>query len=183
MSKILKGKILLAEPFAEDAHFARSCIILCEHNEQGSLGFIMNKPIDIEIESLFTEFPDFDANVMYGGPVATNTLQYIHNVGDLLENSVEVIPGLFWGGDFEKLKFLIESELIKPHNIKFFLGYSGWTTGQLEEELNRGSWIISEMDTNYAFKESKKPLWKRILEVKGSNYTVIAQIPEFTSLN
>jgi len=183
MKDLEKGKLLLAEPFAEDAHFVRSAVLLCEHNEKGSLGFILNKPVDIEIESLFTEFPDFDAHVLYGGPVATNTLQYIHNVGDLLEGSLEIIPGLYWGGDFEKLKFLIESKLILSDNIKFFLGYSGWSEGQLEEEMNKGSWIISDMDANYAFKNKSLALWKTILENKGDNFTVIAQIPEFTSLN
>lgn len=183
MVKIEKGKVLIAQPFMEDPHFARGCVAVCEHNDEGSLGFILNKPVGIEVESLFSEFPEFNAGVFYGGPVATNTLQYLHDMGDLLEDSVEVVPGLFWGGDFEKLKFLIDSKLVQPKNIKFFLGYSGWTPGQLEQELKTGSWIISEMDANYAFNSRKLQLWKTILENKGENYKVIAQIPEFISLN
>lgn len=180
---IKKGIVLLAQPFMLDQHFSRSAVLLCEHNDQGSLGFILNKPVDIEIQSLFDEFPDFDANIFYGGPVSTNSLQYIHRAGDLLEDSLEIIPGVYWGGDFEKLKFLIESELIKSNDIRFFLGYSGWVEGQLKEELEKGSWIISDMDANYAFKSDKMKLWRTILENKGDNYRVIAQMPDFISLN
>ncbi len=178
-----KGIVLLAEPFMQDSHFSRSAVLLCEHNEQGSLGFILNKPVDIDIQSLFEEFPEFEAKIFYGGPVATNSMQYIHTAGDLLEDSVEVSPGVYWGGDFEKLKFLITSKLIRPNEIRFFLGYSGWTEGQLKEEMDYGSWIISDMDANYAFKSDKIKLWKTILENKGDNFKVIAQIPDFISLN
>lgn len=181
--ELKKGQILLAQPFMQDQHFARSAVLLCEHNEKGSLGFILNKPVDIEIQSLFESFPEFEAKIFYGGPVATNTMQYIHNVGELLDDSMEVMPGVFWGGDFEKLKFLIDSKLITEKNIKFFLGYSGWTEGQLKEEMQHGSWIKSDMDANYAFKSDKMKLWKTILENKGDNYKIIAQMPDFISLN
>jgi len=108
---------------------------------------------------------------------------YIHNVGDLLEGSIEITRGVYWGGHFEKLKFLIESELIKPKNIRFFLGYSGWDAGQLYNEIDTGSWIIEEMHANYIFKESSEKLWKQILINKGNTYSVIAQIKDSTRVN
>ncbi len=177
------GKILLSEPFMLDPNFKRSVILLCEHQKEGSLGFIINKSLNMQIGDLIADFPEFDSIVQYGGPVQTDTIHYIHNVGDLLEDSHEVSKGVFWGGSFEKLKFLISSELVKPKNIRFFIGYSGWSTGQLAEEMNVGSWMTADMDANYIFKSELDNLWKEILENKGNTYSVIAQLPESISWN
>lgn len=175
--------VLLAQPFMLDPHFKRSSVLLCEHNDEGSLGFIMNKPIDLTVDRLVGDFPEFDSQVFYGGPVATDTLHYVHNVGDLLEDSIKVSSGVYWGGNFDKLKFLIESELIKPNNIRFFVGYSGWSEGQLIEEMEYGSWVVAEMHANYLFKASSKRLWNKIMNNKGDTFSVIAQLPENISPN
>ncbi len=156
---------------------------MCEHNEDGSLGFFLNKPINMDISELLRDFPEKEFEVYFGGPVSTDTIHYIHNVGELLEDSIEISRGVYWGGDFEKLKFLIESELVKPQNIRFFIGYSGWSDGQLEDELNTGSWILSDMDPNYAFQNKNKDLWQNVLENKGDTFTVIAQMDNGFSLN
>jgi len=177
------GTILIAEPFMLESPFRRSVVLICEHRNDGTVGFILNKVIDMKIEDLIKDFPEFDAPVFYGGPVATDTIHYIHNVGDLLDNSNEVTRGVYWGGDFEKLKFLVSSKLIKPENIKFFIGYSGWTGGQLDEELAEGTWITDHMYANYAFKDDKSELWSTVLHNKGDIYTVIAQMPESPSFN
>ncbi|NNF36138.1 MAG: YqgE/AlgH family protein [Saprospiraceae bacterium] len=182
--KAKTGDVLLAEPFMLDPHFKRGVVLLCDHTEEeGSVGFILNKPISSKVNELINDFPDFDAHIYYGGPVATDTIHYIHNVGDLLEESTEIISGVYWGGNFEKLKFLISSELILPENIRFYVGYSGWSAGQLEEELKTGSWVISDMHPNYAFKTKAKSLWKKVMKNKGKTYTVIAQMPDSFILN
>ena len=181
--KISAGKLLLSEPFMADPHFRRAVVLMCEHNEEGSLGFILNKPIKMKIGQLIGDFPEFDAEAYYGGPVSTDTLHYLHNIGNLLEDSIEVSRGVYWGGDFEKLKFLIESKLVEPKNIRFYVGYSGWTPGQLQEELAFGSWVIGEMDANYVFKGGRKNIWKMAMENKGQNYRVIAQLPDSYNWN
>ncbi len=135
------------------------------------------------VDRLIGDFPEFDAPVFYGGPVATDTLHYVHNVGDLLEDSIKICPGVYWGGHFEKLKFLIESELIKKDNIKFFVGYSGWSEGQLSEEMENGSWVLADMHANYLFKAPSKRLWRKIMKNKGDTFSVIAQLPENISPN
>lgn len=182
-SIIKAGTILIAEPFMRDSPFKRSVVLICEHREDGTVGFILNKPIEMKIEDLIGDFPEFEASVYYGGPVATDTIHYIHNVGDLLENSNEVTRGVYWGGDFEKLKFLVNSKLIKPENIKFFIGYTGWTGGQLDGEIEEGTWITDHMYANYAFKDGGEELWSTVLNNKGDTYTVIAQMPESPSFN
>jgi len=179
-----KGKMLVSEPFMMDGNFKRSVVIICDYTkEDGTIGFILNKPIDLELSELVNEFPEIESKVYFGGPVANDTLHYIHNVGDILDNSVEISKGVYWGGDFDKLKFLITNELIKPHNIKFFIGYSGWSPGQLADEMEIGSWVVADIDPNYIFKISSNQLWEEILKNKGDTYSVISQVPESNNLN
>ncbi len=174
---IAKGVLLLAEPFMMEDGFKRSVILMVEHTDEGSIGFILNKPLGQTINELIDDFPEIESPVFYGGPVGHETLHYIHDRGDVLDNSIEVSKGVYWSGDYEKLKFLIQSEVIKPHNIKFFVGYSGWSSGQLSDEMVYGSWIPVEMDPNYTFQLHYKNLWATILGHKGDVYGVIAQIP------
>lgn len=166
-----------------DSNFKRTAILLCDHRPDGTVGFILNRPLNMKINQLVSDFPEFDADVFFGGPVATDTIHYIHTVGELVDNSIKVGTGIYWGGDFEKLKFLIQSELIKPEHIRFFVGYSGWDEGQLADELQVGSWFITDMHPNYLFKSHPALLWQQITHNIGNNYTVIAQIPDPICLN
>jgi putative transcriptional regulator len=177
------GNVLLAEPFMLDPNFKRAAVLLCEHNEEGSIGFIMNKPVKMSIDELIEDFPEFDSEVLFGGPVQTETLHYVHTLGDLLDDSMHITDDLYWGGDFEKLKFLISSNMIQPEQIRFFLGYSGWSEGQLYDELNLGSWIVADMDIAYLFDSEPEELWQEVMENKGSTFSVIAQIPEVKTWN
>jgi len=181
--KLESGKILLSEPFMQDPNFKRAVVLLCECTPDSSIGFVLNKPLKMNIHELIADFPEFQSEVYYGGPVSTDTIHYVHNVGNLLEESVAVDNGVYWGGNFAKLKFLIQSELIKEENIRFFVGYSGWSPNQLNEELEYGSWVIADMHANYIFKSNHKKLWQEIMENKGDNYTVIAQMPDNANWN
>lgn len=179
-----KGKVLIAEPFLEDPNFKRTTVVICDHQtEDGTVGFILNRPLEMEINELVDDFPDFEAEVYFGGPVRTDTIHYIHNVGDLLEGSTKVDEGIFWGGDFDKLKFLIKQELIKPENIRFFVGYSGWGEEQLEGELDARTWLVADLHANYIFKSDPFELWQQVLENKGDTFAVIAQMPDSANLN
>ena len=181
--KIDSGKILLAEPFMFDMNFKRAAILLCEHNKEGSLGFILNKRLEMQINQLIADFPEFDSEVFYGGPVATDTIHYVHNLGHLLDDSQYVSDGVFWGGDFEKLKALIREQMIKPDDIRFFVGYSGWSGGQLHDEFQHGSWVMADMDSNYLFKTEPEELWQQVMHNKGNNFSVIAQMPDGVNWN
>ena len=183
MKEIKAGDILLAEPFMWDENFRRTVIVLCEHNQEGSLGFIMNRPMSMRIDELIADFPEFDAKVYFGGPVQTDTIHYIHTAGDLLEDSEKIVDGVYWGGSFEKLKFLIDTQLITPNDIRFFVGYSGWSADQLVGEMKVGSWVVAPMFANYLFKSQAAKLWRQVMHNKGDTYTVIAQIPEAVDWN
>jgi putative transcriptional regulator len=180
---VTKGSILLADPFSLDPGFKRTAVILCDHGAEGSVGFILNRPLDIQVDTLLQDFPEIESNAFYGGPVGNDNLHYIHNVGYLLEDSMEISQGLFWGGDFTKLKVLIREGLIKDENIRFFVGYSGWSSGQLADELDYGSWIIAPLDINYVFNTQPEQLWNQIMSNKGENFSIISEIPENFSWN
>jgi len=184
MPQISTGKVLLAEPFMMGSNFKRAAILLTEHTDkEGSVGFIMNKQLEMNITELVADFPEFESPTFFGGPVATDTIHYIHNVGDLLEKSTKIGEGIYWGGDFEKLKFLIDSKMINPQNIRFFVGYSGWSEGQLQDELKSGSWIVADMDANYLFNTKHTELWKQIMNDKGDRYEAIADMPDSSNFN
>jgi putative transcriptional regulator len=166
-----------------DGNFRRTVVYLTEYNDKGALGFILNRPLDYKVEDLVLDFPQFNDLAFFGGPVATNTIHYIHKVGHILDDSVEINEGIFWGGDFTKLKTLISEKLITEKDIRFYVGYSGWSAGQLEDEIINGAWIIAQIDSNYIFKFKNIDLWKKVLENKGDNYEIIAQMPETFYLN
>jgi putative transcriptional regulator len=178
------GSLLVAEPFMQDPNFRRAVIMVTDHtDDEGTVGFILNKPLTVKIGDLVEDFPEIDSLAHYGGPVSTNTIHYIHNVGMMLDGSTEIGPGVYWGGEFDKLKFLIIQELIKRDNIRFFVGYAGWSPGQLITELETGSWFISESHANYLFKSKPTRLWNQVMHHKGDIYSVLAQLPEQPNLN
>jgi putative transcriptional regulator len=172
------GKLLLAEPFMMDPNFKRAVVLLCEHGEEGTIGFIMNKPLNMQVDQLVQDFPeDFEAEVYFGGPVQTDTIHFIHQLGDLIEDSRDIGGGLYWGGDFDKLKFLMRSELVKPRDIRFFVGYAGWSEGQLADEMGYGSWVLADMDSNYLFNSSPNELWEQVMYDKGDTFTILSKLP------
>ena len=178
-----KGKILISEPFLNDPNFKRSIILLSEHNVEGSVGFILNKPTKLKVDQVLDDFPEFDATVYLGGPVQINTLQFIHRLGDLIEGSTEISDGLYWGGNFEVLMILIEANQITPDDIRFFIGYSGWTEGQLEGELKISSWIVASTIIDNIFSEEPDKLWREILKGMGKQFAILASFPENPSVN
>lgn len=181
--EITSGNVLLAEPFMMDPNFRRAAVLLCEHGEEGTVGFIMNRRLSMQVDELIEDFPEFNGYVYYGGPVQTDTIHYIHNVGELLDESQYVSDGVYWGGDFTKLKVLIRQQLIQPKDIRFFAGYAGWSEGQLLDEMSYGSWVVADMDANYLFNSDPSGLWRKVMENISSTFGVIGRIPDDISYN
>jgi len=146
--KPTKGKILISEPFLIDYYFKRSVVLLAEHNEDGSFGLILNKPVELQLSDIVKDFPSFDTPIYLGGPVKTDSLYFIHTLGNEIDDSMEISEGLFWGGDIEVVKELITIGKIGTEEIKFFVGYSGWVSKQLDGELARNSWLVANMNAN-----------------------------------
>jgi putative transcriptional regulator len=181
--KAQAGKLLVSEPFMQDPYFKRAVILLTEHNEKGSFGLIINKPIPMYLNEALENAPAFDSRLSLGGPVQKETLHYLHQLGDIIPNSTEVMDGVFWGGDFETIKDLIKSGQIQPGDIRLFVGYSGWAEGQLDSEMKSKSWIVAKTDKKQLFNEKSENLWTSVLERMGGNYAHLVNLPEDPRLN
>ena len=182
--KLEKGHLLVAEPsIIGDLSFNRSVILLADHTSEGSVGFILNKQLKYTINDLLPEI-DSDFKIYNGGPVEQDNLYFIHNIPDLIPNSIEISNGIFWGGDFEFTKELINTGVIKKKNIRFFLGYTGWDSKQLENEMQANSWIlIKNTYKNKILSKASVHFWKeKILEL-GGDYLIWSNAPENPILN
>ena len=182
--KLEKGHLLIAEPsIIGDLSFNRSVILLADHTSEGSVGFILNKPLKYTIKDLL---PEVESNfkIYNGGPVEQDNLYFIHNVPDLIPNSIEISKGIYWGGDFEYTKELINTGVIKKKNIRFFLGYTGWDSEQLENEMQANSWIL--IKNNYENKilgKASVHFWKEKIVELGGDYLIWSNAPENPILN
>ncbi len=181
--KPAKGKILISEPFLMDYYFKRSVVLLAEHNMDGSFGLILNKPVNLLLSDILQDFPAFDAPIFLGGPVKTDSLFYIHTLGHLIENSLEISKGLFWGGDIELVKELITLGKIAPDDIKFFVGYAGWVPKQLDGELKRNSWLVATIRARQVMEINSEELWVESLRKLGGDYTYWVNFPSDPAMN
>ncbi len=162
--KPARGRVLLSEPLMGDFYFGRSVVLLIEHNSEGSFGLIVNKAVDTRFNDLLPDFPEFDAQIYLGGPVETNRLFILHRLGDQIGDSQEIIKGLYWGGNMDDIKEMISLNLITPDKIRFFAGYSGWGAGQLESEMKRNSWAITQTSGENIFLSEPDKLWKNLVK-------------------
>lgn len=178
-----KGKILISEPFLPDTFFNRSIIYLTDHTPDGSVGFILNKKLDLQVSAAIEGFEHWDEYLSMGGPVAPDTLHYLHKLGDIIPNSILVEGDIFWGGDIDSIRELIKSGKIKQSQIRFFLGYSGWSAGQLERELKENSWIIAKVNSNIVLSNKGDDIWKRVLRNFKNKYRMWADFPDSPEMN
>ena len=175
---------MLAEPFMLDDNFKRAAVLLVDHNEvEGSIGFVLNRESTVSIDELVDDFPEFKSTVYIGGPVGRDTVHYLHRKPDLILGSDQVADGVYWGGDYQRLKMLIKAKLIDPRDIRFFVGYSGWSPDQLAQELASGSWVPADMDPNYLFKTPADHLWSQVMDHKGNAFSVIADMQDEATYN
>lgn len=178
-----KGSLLIAEPsILNDDSFNRSIILLTEHNDQSSVGFILNRPLKFTLGDIIPEIR-CSFTIYQGGPVEQDNLYFVHKVPDLIPDSIQVSDDIYWGGNFNSLKDLLAENRIQSTDIRFFLGYSGWGTHQLEDELLNNSWFVSENDFENIFSVDNETLWKNKLMQKGGEYKIWANAPSDIHLN
>jgi putative transcriptional regulator len=179
-----KGHLLVAEPTTlGDNSFNRSVILLAEHNKDGSVGFILNKPLSYKVNDLIPEIK-VPLKIYNGGPVEQDNVYFIHNVPEVILGSTEIADGIFWGGDFETAKTLINEGKISKKNIRFFLGYSGWDKNQLEQEFKENSWIIIQNNLkSKILAKSAHHFWKEKIIEQGGDYILFSNAPEDPNLN
>jgi putative transcriptional regulator len=178
------GDLLISEPFLQDENFVRSVVLVCENNENGSFGLVLNKLSILRLNELIDNILPLECQVYVGGPVEQNTLHFIYRGQQLYDNSIQLGEDLWWGGDFDDLLESMKVGKISEEDIRFFIGYSGWSEGQLDNELNENTWIVcSKVDTDSVFLASPDDLWKIILRNMGGEYQQLANYPIDPRLN
>jgi putative transcriptional regulator len=177
------GILLIADPFLKDPHFKRTVVFLCEHRDSGSFGFVLNKPYELTMDELILGFEGFPIPVYYGGPVQLDTIHFLHQYPELIPGGEEVLKGVYWGGDFNMVTQLIKTDAIDLSKIRFFLGYSGWSEGQLGDELNEKTWLTVSANSKLIFHASPDDVWKDSLRHLGGDYEMMINFPIDPQLN
>ncbi len=174
---------MISEPFLPDPNFERTVVLMCEHNDEGSFGFVMNKPSEVMLHDILEEVENEDQRIYIGGPVQHDTLHFVHRSRDI-EGGTELTPGLFCGGNFEQVQLYLNSGQIQTKDIRFFVGYSGWGAGQLEKEQKLNSWIVTPPASgDIVFDNPVEDLWKSVLKQLGGRYEVYSNYPTDPRLN
>lgn len=177
--KPTKGVLLIAEPsIIGDVSFNRSVVLLAEHNDHGSVGFILNKPLEYQLRDFL---PDVNSGlrVYNGGPVEQDNLYFIHKIPELIPNSIEISNGIYWGGDFNTILGMLENDELKEDQIQFFLGYSGWSSDQLDDELELNSWVVTpNEEENMIIGRCQSDYWKEKMKSLGGDYMIWSNAPE-----
>jgi putative transcriptional regulator len=177
------GMLLISEPFLYDPNFNRTVILLCDHEEEGSVGYILNRLLNVQLKDVL-DFEFFlNIPLFLGGPVQNDTLHFIHRDERIAATSRQIGENLYWGGDFGLVKEMLINNELDPENYRFFLGYSGWTQGQLEDEILAKTWITTPATAEIIFEQDNDEMWKSILHNMGGNFRLLSNSPENPQLN
>ena len=177
------GDVLIAEPFMNDFYFRRSVILIIDHNEEGSLGVVFNKRLSIPFNEIVEGFPKFNADVYLGGPVETDRIFFIHTVGEMIPDSHLISNGLYWSGNVNALKAMINMDLIKPHEVRFYVGYAGWGSGQLHNELKTNTWLVGRFTSKQLLQTIPGKMWSDFTKEFGAKYKLWSTFPVNPSNN
>lgn len=177
-----KGYLLLAQPLLIDSYFSRSVILICDHNKNGTIGLQINKPLKSKVESIISK-PLIDQKVFLGGPVDKNIF-FLHKKNVFTNDSVKINNHLFFSKNIDYIESLILNKKIQQNQFKLFIGYSGWDSGQLEEELNKNSWIVvPKFDINIIFSKDYNNIWKEVLNNSSKIHKMFSNYPTNPRLN
>lgn len=180
------GALLIAHPTLLDPNFKRTVTLLAEHGGEGSLGYVLNRKLDLTLREILPDSyvqTGFDAPLYWGGPCQNDTLHCIHRLGSRIPDSVKLAEGVYWGGNFEAMQDALIGGSVNADDIRFFIGYAGWGEQQLDNEMNDNAWLLSGDTNEFAFAATTKNVWHRALHKLGANYATLANTPEHPSMN
>ena len=177
------GILLIADPFLKDPNFLRTVVFLCEHKEEGSFGFVLNRQYENTLNELIPELEEYKLPVFYGGPVQQDTIHFLHQYAEEIPGGIEVLKGVWWGGDFDKLVELIKKGTIDAAKVRFYIGYSGWSNGQLTDEMKEKSWLTVKATRKLIFHRNYEEIWKDALKQLGGDYEMMINFPIDPRLN
>jgi putative transcriptional regulator len=177
------GILLIADPFLKDPNFLRSVVLLCEHQTEGSFGFVLNRPYENTLDELIPELEGLPIPVFEGGPVQKDSLHFLHQLPVEIPGGQEITKGVYWGGDFEAVITLLKEGRMDPGKIRFFIGYSGWSEGQLNTEMTEKTWLTVAAEKELVFHEKHNEIWKDALRHLGGEYEMMINFPLDPQLN
>ncbi|XZF12882.1 YqgE/AlgH family protein [Chitinophagaceae bacterium MMS25-I14] len=150
------GNILISTASMDDPRFRESIVFITEYNESGAVGFVINKVFERPLSAL-AEFSSSPAFPLYeGGPVDKEHLFFIHQRNDLIPGGAWIIGNVYFGGDFKQAISCVNNKTLDENEIKIFIGYCGWDTGELEEEIAAGSWTVKGCEPGIVFTNSSQ---------------------------
>jgi putative transcriptional regulator len=184
------GTLLISQPFLGDPNFERSVVLLCRHSpDEGAFGLVLTHLTSatlgqvLELEGPLGQLAPAAALPLYGGgPVQPDTLHFLHQHA-ALPGAQPLGQDVYWSGDFDVLIGLINSGVINPDSVRLFVGYSGWSAGQLEDEISRGSWIRQPASAGKVFTLESDAFWQGILREKGGRFRALSNYPLDPRLN
>ena len=177
------GILLIADPFLKDPNFLRTVVFLCDHKEEGSFGFVLNRQYENKLGELIPELEGNQLPVYYGGPVQMDTIHFLHQYPDEIPGGQEILKGIYWGGDFEAAVNMIRNEEMDQNKIRFYIGYSGWGEGQLDSEMKEKTWLTVKATRKLIFHPEHDEIWKDSLKHLGGDYEIMANFPIDPQLN
>lgn len=178
-----RGRLLVSGPYLPDPYFRRTVVLLCEHDGDGSFGFVLNRAMAMQVSDLVPTMSAIHTRVNMGGPVHSDNLYFLHTLGTHVTGSAEVVDGVRVGGDHEQLRDLLLADPRLMRHVRFFVGYAGWGAGQLDREIEERSWFVAPGDKRSIMAPDDTDLWRTTLRRMGSAFGAIANFPEDPGLN
>jgi putative transcriptional regulator len=183
MLEIEKGILLIAEPFMKDENFQRSVVLLCQQDDDGSFGILVNKKIEHDISYFLEDLAGFNMPIFDGGPVGKDHVHFLHQHPELIPDGEHIIDNIYWGGDYEAAVKNIKSGLIREKDIRFYLGYSGWGKNQLRKEMKHKSWMCIEASNELVLQTEPQDIWKNAVKKLGNEFIPMINYPLDPSFN
>jgi putative transcriptional regulator len=183
-SHLQKGTFLIASPETETGMFFRGVLLLCEHSPNGSFGILINKALELELPEEILSMEQLKnprIGIRAGGPVQTNQMMLLHSSDKISEQTIEICPGVYLGGDLQFLQEAINDS--NGPDLRLCFGYAGWQSGQLEREFLDGGWFIAPATSQHIFDTPPEKLWQTLLREMGGRFATLSMIPEDPSLN
>ena len=182
------GSLLISQPFLGDPNFERSVVLMCRDSKgEGSFGLILNRPTNLTLNDVLDlplgdKSPAAGIPLYLGGPVEQNTLHFVHRRADV-PDATDLGDDVYWGGDFHVLLGLLTTGAVSGDDVRLYVGYSGWSAGQLAAEKEAGSWITHPASAGKVFTLTTDAFWRDILREKGGRFKALSNYPIDPRLN
>jgi len=175
-----KGSLLIANPVLPDPNFSRAVILLYNHNDQGSFGLVINRSAQLKAPDLFSDIDilkSYNEKVYIGGPVAQSMVFYLYRSAKDVIDLDKICSGVYLGSNLETLESLYLDIENPEENIRFYLGYSGWSGGQLDGEMEQNSWLVQDANEQFVFLDSENLIWPKAVNSLGEKYQYLTKAP------